>query len=491
MSDRAPGPDRAGGEPRHALGALDVAARLADASLTSAGLVEHLLARIARHEPRLHAMIAVADDARAQAAAADARRVAGAAIGPLDGVPVLVKDNVEVLGLPACAGSLALADSPAERDAPLVARLRAAGLVVLGTTNLSEWANFRGMASPSGWSAVGGLVDNPWQAGRSAGGSSAGSGAALAAGYAPLAIGTETDGSITCPAALCGVVGLKCTVGLLPTVGVVPIASSQDAPGPMGRSVADVAALFAALTGADPVATAGSVAAGPNPARRFVLGAPAAWRSGHPGADALADVALAALRDAGLVVVDLDGVAADEHVDVDEVTVLVHEMADDLDAYLRSRPGSGPTSVAAVVAFNAAHAQAELAHFGQEYLERAVACAGRVDPAYARARARNLDWAIGTVLAPAFAHGVDALVAPAYGPAWESRLDGGDVFTGGAVTTAPAIAGWPILTLPIGLVGGVPIGLAIVGPAHGESTLLEIGAVVEAVVGRLGLAPLV
>jgi amidase len=474
-----------GAPPLHAQGALEVAAALTSGTVSSAALVEHLLARIARLDPRLHAVLALAPDALAQAAAADGRRAAGAPLGPLDGVPVLVKDNIEVLGLPASAGSLAMADSPARRDAPLVTRLRAAGLVVLGTTNLSEWANFRGLDSASGWSALGGLVDNPWQEGRSAGGSSSGSGAALAAGFVPLAIGTETDGSIVCPAALCGVVGLKPTVGVLPTEGVIPIAASHDAPGPMGRSVADVAALFAALTGQSPVA--------PHPEtspRRFVLGAPTAWRIGHAGTDALVDSVLAALRGSGMAVLDLDVPAEDDQVGRDEVTVLVHEMADDLDAYLRSRPGTGPTSIAAVVAFNAAHADVELAHFGQEYLEQAVASTGRADPRYAAARARNLHWAVGAVLAPAFSHGVDVLVAPTYGPAWPSRLEGGDAFSGGAVTTAPAIAGWPILSLPIGLVDGLPIGLSVVGPAHGEATVLAVAAAIESVVGRLGLAPL-
>jgi amidase len=478
-----PAPDEA--VPAQALGALEVAGALASGALTSAALVEHLLARAARHEPRLHALIALADDALAQAAAADARRAAGAPLSPLDGVPVLVKDNIEVLGLPASAGSLAMAGSPAQRDAAVVARLRGAGLVVLGTTNLSEWANFRGRDSASGWSALGGLVDNPWQPGRSAGGSSSGSGAALAAGYAPLAIGTETDGSIVCPAALCGVVGLKPTVGLLSTEGIVPIAGSQDAPGPMGRSVADVAALFGIL--ADQPAAAPAPAASP---RRFVLGAPTAWRSGHEPTDARFDEVLAALRGAGMAVVPVEVPAEDDAVGLDEVTVLVHEMADDLDAYLRARPGTAPTTIAAVVAFNAAHADAELAHYGQEYLERAVACAGRADPGYTDARARNLDWAVGAVLAPAFSHGADVLVAPTYGPAWPSRLAGGDVFEGGAVTTAPAIAGWPILSLPMGLVDGLPIGLAVVGPAHGEATVLAVAAAIEAVVGRLGLAPL-
>lgn len=470
----------------HELGALEAAARLADGSLTSVALVEHLLARIEAREPALHALIAVHPEALEQARQSDARRAAGRALGRLDGVPVIVKDNIEALGLPATAGSRALAGRPAQRDASLVARLRAAGLVVLAAANLSEWANFRGRHSTSGWSGVGGLTDNPWRRGRSAGGSSSGSGAALAARYAPLAIGTETDGSITCPAALCGVVGLKPTVGRVPTDGIVPISGSQDAPGPMARSVADVAALLDVLVGgvahADPDAH-------PPRLRKYVLGAPRAWLTGDAATDALFAAAVERVRAAGVAVVDLEIAPESDEVGADEVTVLVHEMADDLDAYLSGRPGAGPASVSAVVAFNAAHAADELAHYGQEYLEAAVACAGRAAPEYVEARARNLAWAVDAVLAPAFAHGVDALIAPAYGPAWTSRLAGGDDFVGGAVTTAPAIAGWPLLTLPIGLVDGLPIGMAVVGPAHGEETLLAVGAAIESAVAWSAAPP--
>lgn len=460
--------------PLHRLGALEAADRLAAGTLTSVALVDHLLDRIDALEPQLRAMIAVHPQARDQAGAADARRAAGAVRGPLDGVPVIIKDNIEAVGLPGTAGSLAMVGAPAERDALVVHRLRDAGLVLLGAANLSEWANFRGRDSASGWSAVGGLTENPWQPGRSPGGSSSGCGAALAAGYAPLAVGTETDGSITCPAALCGVVGLKPTVGAVPTEGIAPIAASQDSPGPMARCVGDVAALLEVLTaGGIPVP---APPAGP---RRFVLGAPAAWRTGHLATDEAFDAALGELRRAGFVVVPVVVPAEDAQVGVDEVAVLVHEMADDLGAYLARRPGNGPTTIAEVVAFNAAHADAELAHHGQEYLEAAVASQGRADPAYAPARARNLAWAHDRVLAPAFAHGVDALVAPAYGPAWRSRLDGGDEFSGGEVTTAAAIVGWPILTLPFALLEGLPVGMALVGPAHGESTLLSAGAAIE------------
>lgn len=472
----------------HWLGALEVAERLAAGSLSSVRLVEHLLARIERLEPSLHALIAVAPEALAHAAEADARRASGRPRGLLDGVPVVVKDNIEAQGLPGSAGSLALRDSPAQRDAPLVGRMRAAGLVVIAAANLSEWANFRGMRSTSGWSAMGGLTDNPWLAGRSAGGSSSGSGAGVAAGYAPLAVGTETDGSIVCPAALCGVVGIKPTVGAVPAAGIVPIAASQDSPGPMARSVGDAAALLEVLTGGDPADPAHL--RGPTGSRRLVVGAPATWRTGDDATDALFDATVDTLRSAGLSVVDVPMPAETDEVGVDEVTVLVHEMADDLDGYLAHRPGSGPTSVAEVVAFNAARADEELAHFGQEHLERAVGSGGRAAPGYALARRRNLAWALDEVLAPAFAHGADALIAPAYGPAWQSRLDGGDRFLGGAVTTAPAIAGWPLLTLPIGVVDGLPIGLAVVGPEGGEATLVAIAAAIEAAVGWSRRAPI-
>ncbi len=453
---------------------------MARGQLTSVALVEHLLGRIERREPTLHALIAVHPEALEQARAADARRAAGQPLSALDGIPVIVKDNIECLGLPATVGSLAMVGSPAERDAPLVTRLREAGLVILAASNLSEWANFRGRNSASGWSAVGGLTDNPWRSGQSAGGSSSGSGAALAARYAPLAVGTETDGSITCPASLCGVVGLKPTVGTVPVEGVAPIAASHDSPGPMGRSVADVGALLAVLAGNPPVA-----AQDPDREhrRRYVLGVPGAWLSGDPATDALLSRSVERLRAAGMTVVDVDAATADDESAQDEVTVLVHEMADDLDAYLATRPGSGPTSIAEVVAFNAAHGDEELAHYGQEYLEAATVSGGRAAPEYGAARARNLAWAVDAVLTPAFAHGVDVLIAPAYGPAWRSELAGGDSFTGGQVTSAPAIAGWPILTLPMGLVEGLPVGLSIVGPEHGEDALLSIGAAVEAALG--------
>ncbi len=339
--------------PLHDLGALEAAGLMAGGQLTSVTLVEHLLTRIARLEPTLHALIAVNQQALEQARAADARRSAGAPLSPLDGIPVVIKDNIEAVGLPATVGSLALAGSPAERDAGLVTRLRDAGMVILAASNLSEWANFRGQHSTSGWSGVGGLTDNPWRAGRSAGGSSSGSGAALAARYAPVAVGTETDGSITCPAALCGVVGIKPTVGTVPMDGVAPISASQDSAGPMGRSVADVEALLAVLTGSQvpgvSAAAYGPVGTGSDvvpPVRRYVLGAPAVWLTGDPETDGLFARTLGLIREAGIAVVAIGLPDEDDQVGADEVTVLVHEMSDDLDAYLASRPGAAVASAA-------------------------------------------------------------------------------------------------------------------------------------------------
>ncbi len=278
-----------------------------------------------------------------------------------------------------------------------MAALRAAGLVVLGSTNLSEWANMRSPHSASGWSAVGGLTGNPWALDRSAGGSSSGSGAALAAGLAPLAIGTETDGSITCPSSLNGVVGLKPTVGLLPTEGVVPLAASQDAPGPMARSVRDVALLLDALTGS----TAYSSAPGTRPLASLTLGVADGWRSGHDATEALFDSVLGRLADAGAtvgaVVVEPAGTAGRQELDV-----LLCELKDGLDRYLAARPGDGVRSLADVIAFDEEHADLELAHFGHEFLVQAEATGGVDDPVYAESRAGCLRWAVEEMLEPAF-----------------------------------------------------------------------------------------
>lgn len=418
----------------------------------------------------LRSVIAVSPRALDDAAACDR----GEAGGPLRGIPVLVKDSIEAVGLPATAGSLALAGRPPGRDAALVTRLRAAGAVVLGSTNLSEWANIRSTAPVSGWSAVGGLTRNPWGLDRSAGGSSSGSGAAVAAGLAPLAVGTETDGSIVCPASLNGVVGIKPAVGSVPSRGIVPISHSQDSAGAMARTAADAALLLEVLMSRPGVAA--RVRRG---AAGLRAGVARTWRTGHAQTDGLFDEALARLRAAGASTHGVEAAVAAADVEEDELTVLLGELRDDLGAYLADRPGVGVRSLADVVAFNRANAGAELAHFGQELFERALELGGSDTAECRAARARNLCWALEDCLEPAL-DGLDVLVAPAYGPAWASDLargDPGDV--GSGVTTGAAIAGWPIACAPMGLADGLPVGFAVVGRPGAEGAMLAVCAAVE------------
>jgi amidase len=467
------------------LGVGELTRRFGAGTLTSQTLVEVLLERVrVLDDPAgafgLRSIAAVAPDAVDVAAERDRERASGRLRGPLHGVPVVVKDNIEVVGQPGAAGSTALVGRPVT-DADLVVRLRRAGAVILASTNLSAWANIRSPLSTSGWSATGGLVGNPWALDRSAGGSSSGSGAAVAAGLAPLAVGTETDGSIVCPASVNGVVGLKPTVGSVPTSGVVPISASQDSPGPLGRSVADVARLFAVLSGQEPFAPR-------RPAP--VLVHATNWRTGHDPTDRAVDELVARLRSSGETVHEREVATPDPADEDDELEVLLAELVDDLGDYLARRPGDGVRSLADVMAFELAHADTELTHFGHERFEQAVATGGRAGTAYAGARERSLHWAVETCLRPALV-GADVLIAPAYGPAWKSDLAVGD--DRGAVyscaTMPAAVAGWPIASVPIGLVHGLPIGLALIARAGDEWTLLDAARRVEGVVAATGRLP--
>jgi amidase len=465
------------------LDAADLAASIVAGAVTSAAATSALLERIDAVDRELRAVLAIAPDALDQSVERDRELAAGRRRGPLHGVPVLVKDNIEAVGLPGTAGSLALAGRAVAADAPLVTRLREAGLVVLGATNLSEWANIRSPRSTSGWSAVGGLTRNPWALARSAGGSSSGSGAAIAARLVPLAIGTETDGSITCPAALNGCVGLKPTVGLLPTAGIVPLSASQDAPGPMARSVADAALLFDVLAGTE---TARGLAAAT--LRDVRVGVANGWRSGHEATDGLFDEVLAAMQDAGAVLSAVSVEPVPDDISEAELVVMLTELREGLDAYLPTRTGDGPRSLAEVIAFNTVHADVELAHFGQELFEQAVATDRPGSEAYGQARSQSLAWALDGQLAPSLAD-VDVLVAPAYGPAWVSDLAAGDqAIAGGRASAAPSIAGWPVLCLPMGLADGLPVGLVLISRPREEARLLAIGHAVER---TLDLGPLV
>ncbi|HEX4727106.1 MAG TPA: amidase family protein, partial [Jatrophihabitans sp.] len=314
--------------------AAGCAAALATGELTAAALAERYQERIAELDPRLNSVLAISPDLAEQAAASDTRRAAGQLLGPLDGVPVLIKDNIEAVGLPGTAGSRALLNSAPIADAPLVQRLRAAGLVVLGASNLSEWANFRSSASTSGWSAMGGQTRNPHDPQRNTSGSSSGSAAAIAAGLAPLAVGTETDGSIVSPAGVCGVVGFKPTIGTVPGAGIVPISSRQDTAGPMARTVADAAALYAVLAGRPNL----SLPTMPLSGRSINV-----WRPDDLPAEVaqLLDAVEESLLAAGARTSTVTGPSSGPFEDA-EFAALLAEFAEQLPAYLADRPGEHP-----------------------------------------------------------------------------------------------------------------------------------------------------
>lgn len=409
---------------------------------------------------------------------------------PLYGVPILIKDNIETADMPTTAGSLALANNAPGRDAPLVARLRRAGAVILGKANLSEWANIRSTNSTSGWSAVGGQTNNPHQLSMNPCGSSSGSGAAVAAGLAPAAIGTETDGSITCPAAVNGVVGFKPTVGMVSRTQVVPISHSQDTPGPITRSVRDAALVMNVIAGSDPADSATGAANG----RRtdFAAGLRADSLQGtrigvarfltgySPETDAVFEAQLQVLRDAGADLVDITDGPDMEAIGAAELTVLLAELKTDLNSYLATtRADQVPTrTLADLIAFNRA-TPAELAPFGQELFERAQAMGGTSDPAYVEARATSLRLAgaegIDRLLQT---HRVVALVAPTTAPAWRTNLGGGDDYSGSA-SSLPAIAGYPHLTVPMGFVGRLPVGMSFIGTAWDDARILSLGYAYE------------
>jgi len=469
--------------------AADLQADMAAGRATSVAITRAYLDRIARMDrkgPILRAVIAINPDALAQARALDAERRTGRVRGPLHGVPILVKDNVETLDpMPTTAGSLALKDNLTRRDAPVVAQLRAAGAVILGKTNLSEWANIRSTRSMSGWSAMGGLVRNPYALDRTACGSSSGSGAAVAASFAAVAVGTETDGSVVCPSSINGLVGLKPSIGLVSRTHVVPISHSQDTPGPMARTVRDAAMMLSAMVGGDPAdaprGTAHDYAAGLSTSAlsgmRVGVVRP---RSMTPDLKVRYDQALEVLKAAGAVLVEVDRPELDG-IGEAELTVLRTELKADLDAYLATTPATVRTrTLEQVIAFNKANAAAEMPFFGQELFEEAAATKGLDDPAYKAARAKSLRLAgvqgIDAMLAKA---DVRVLVEPTYGAAWLTDPVYGDQYGGPSASELPAIAGYPNLTVPMGLVRGLPVGLSFIGPKFAEATVLGAGYAFE------------
>ena len=480
-----------------------VAADLAAGRVSASGLLEAYRARIQaldRSGPKLGAVIAIEAGAVAEARASDARRRAGRTLGPLDGVPILIKDNIEAAGeTPTTAGSLALLANVSGRDAPIVARLRAAGAVILGKTNLSEWANFRSSQSVSGWSGVGGLTRNPYALDRTACGSSTGSAVAVAASLAPAAIGTETDGSVTCPASMTGLVGLKPTMGFASRTGIVPISASQDTPGPITRDVADAALLMSVIAGSDPKDAATAAA----DAHRAALAQPldpAALKGvrigvlrflagHHEATDRLFEHALEILKAAGATLVEItDGPDMDALGNA-ETTVLLAEFKDGLDRYLAGTPAAVSTrSLGAVIAFNEKESARELGLFGQDLMVKAEATAGLTDPAYRTAleTSRRLAGTEGIDRYLARDR-LDVLVAPTGTPAWRIDLVDGDHDTM-AASTLPAVAGTPHLTVPMGEVRGLPVGISFMGAAWSDARLLAVGAAYEASAG-VRLAP--
>jgi amidase len=447
------------------------------------------IARIARLDRDVHAVIAVDPTALDVARALD--RIPMAGRGPLFGVPILIKDNIETAGpLPTTAGSLALKDNVSGRDAPLVAGLRRAGAVILGKTNLSEWANIRSSASISGWSAVGGLTRNPHALDRTACGSSSGSGAAVASGMVSAAIGTETDGSITCPASINGIVGLKPTVGLVSRSRVVPISHSQDTPGPMTRDVRTAALVLGAIAGSDAAdpATAGADAHRTDYAgalrsdalrgvRVGVMRFVAAWPA---PVDALFEAALATMKAQGATLVDITEMKDRERIGPAELTVLLTELKANLNAYLATTPTTVRTrTLADVIAFDRATPR-EIALFGQDLFEKAEATKGLDDADYRNARALSLRLAgrdgIDAMLAK---YNVALLVAPTMPPAWMIDTVNGDQGGVSGPAELAAVAGYPHLTVPMGAVRGVPVGLSFIGPAWSEARLLGAGFAYE------------
>lgn len=442
--------------------------------------------------PGLNAVIATFPDAMSEAYRLDQERKAGKVRGPLHGIPVLLKDNIEAAGpLATTAGSLALKDNVTNRDAPLVARLREAGAVILGKANLSEWANIRSGASTSGWSAVGGLTKNPHALDRNPCGSSAGSGAAIAASLAAIAVGTETDGSITCPAGVNGVVGFKPTVGLVSRGLIVPISHSQDTAGPMTLSVRDAAAMLTVMAGSDPADPA-TVEADARRADYAAALSPEALQGKRIGvlrdrigdrADiaALFDAALAQMTALGATVVEIENSKAGlDGLDEAEFEVLMTELKADMAAYLAGLPAKdGPKTLADLIAFNAAHPE-ELRWFDQSLFELAESKGALDGPSYRDAKAKAARLAgpegIDRLLRE---HGVDLLVGVTNGPAWSSDLVNGDHYTGPSVGTLPAVAGYPHLTVPMGAIKGLPVGISFIGPKWSDAEILAAGYAYE------------
>lgn len=468
---------------------------MASGKYTARRLVELYVERIEqvdRRGPTLRAIIELNPDAHRIADALDAERKAGKLRGPLHGIPILIKDNIDTGDrMLTTAGSLALDGAPAPRDAFIVERLRAAGAVLLGKTNLSEWANFRSTKSTSGWSARGGQVKNPYVLDRNPCGSSSGTGAAIAANLAAIGIGTETDGSIVCPATASALVGIKPTVGLVSRAGIIPISRSQDTSGPMARTVTDAAILLSAMTGVDPRDAATKAAAqktaeyskalDPDALKGARIGVARRRYFGYsPKTDALISDALRVMKERGAVIVDPADIPTAGQLDDCEFEVLLYEFKADLNSYFISRGKTTKVkSLEDLIAFNDREREKEMPFFGQEILLMAQKKGPLSSAAYRRVhqtcRARSRALGIDAVMKK---HKLDAIVAPTGSPAWPIDLVNGDHFLGASSSPA-AIAGYPNITVPAGYVMGLPVGISFMGTAWSESKLIGLAYAYE------------
>ncbi|WP_020662321.1 amidase [Amycolatopsis benzoatilytica] len=456
--------------------------RMAAGQLTAIALTSAYLARIRALDPKVNAVLALNPSALAQAAASDLRHRTGRIRGPLDGIPVLVKDNVDTRDQNTTAGSRALRSRPAA-DATLITRLRDAGAVILGKANLSEWANFRAAKPTSGWSGVGGQTHNPYVLDHNPCGSSAGSAAGVAASLAQVAIGSETDGSIVCPAGMTGTVGHKPSLGLVSRHGVVPISAEQDTAGPIARNVVDTAITLSVLQGRDPADPATLRYPSTQPADYAKLLRPGVLRGARiglwrlpvlgPDTDAVVSNVKASLEKAGATVVEVNLPYQDRLSEL-EFPALLTEFHRDIDAYLATRP-TGPRTLADLVAYNRADPLERTCFAGQELFEQALAAPGPDDPAYRKNRAELTDLARRSLDETLAKYRLDAIASPTNPPAWKTDCAKGDNDVIPSSTPA-AVAGYPAVTVPAGSVGPLPVGISFMGGQWADGKMLAIAA---------------
>lgn len=475
----------------------ELQAAMEEGEFTAVELVNAYIERIEAIDqdgPRLNSILEINPDALDIAQALDEERRTSGARSPLHGIPILLKDNIDTADrMRTTAGSLALMNSTPARDAFIVQRLRDAGAVILGKTNMSEWANFRSTRSSSGWSGRGGQCKNPYILDRNPCGSSSGSGAATAANLTAGSIGTETDGSIVCPATANGVVGIKPTVGLLSRSGIIPISHNQDTPGPHARVVADAAAILGAMVGVDPDDPATAPSEGraytdytqfldPNGLQGARIGVARQGVTGYSEeTDRLFEQAIQAMRDAGATIIDPADIPTINEITTGptELTVLLYDFKHDLNAYLAARNDPDIRTLADLIAFNEENAEQELRWFGQELFLMAQEKGELTDPEYIEALETNhrlgRTEGIDAVLQ---AHQLDAIVAPTGSPAWTTDLVNGDHFLGASSSPA-AIAGYPLISVPMGFAFGLPVGITFMGTAWSEPTLIRLAYAFE------------